>query len=134
MITHEVNERLYEPAELVAELDSLHRDQAALRQRAKALHAKLVGLRANSAQCFDGYDREAGEFVASSVYIEYAGRNLGAWIRGSVQGQAWLALADDCAGKIRKAPRTEQAASVLESGNAIAHAMARSVDRDGVDR
>lgn len=127
-------EQFQHPAELLAELDCLIQDQAAMRQRAKSLHAKLVGLRANSDQYFTGYDRETREFVSSRVGIEYAGRNLGSWIRSLVQDEAWLGLSRECAGRVRTAPRIEQATTGNESGNAIADAVARAAARDGSER
>ncbi|WP_194828594.1 hypothetical protein [Nocardia sp. XZ_19_231] len=134
MSTERSAEQFQDPADLLAELDCLIQDQAAMRRRAKALHAKLVGLRSNGDQYFTGYDPETRRFVASAVQVEYAGRNLGAWIRNSVLDEAWLDLSRECAGQVRTAPHIEQATTGNESGNAIADVMARAAERDGSER
>lgn len=96
-----------DPTGLVAELDALIQDQAQLRERAKALHSKFTALRSRG-QFLDGFDAETGDFVASSVDIEFAGRNLGSWIFWSVQTRNSLNMARECAGRVREAPQTQE--------------------------
>ncbi|TDP38747.1 hypothetical protein DFR75_103404 [Nocardia ignorata] len=124
----------FEPSELVAELNQLFEDQAAMRQRAKDLHAKLVGLRASGDHYLTGYDGETGEFVASSVGIEFAGRNLGSWIMWSVQTQNSLESARECAGRVRTSTQAAHESTVTQFGNAIADAVVRTAERDGAER
>ncbi|MFE6920367.1 hypothetical protein ACFVAV_04900 [Nocardia sp. NPDC057663] len=134
MSTENGNEQFGDAAEVVAEIDSLIRDQAELRQRAKQLHAKLVDLRMNGDQFFNGWDSEAEAFVHSGVRIEWAGRNLGTWIKWSLQNEASLDLARDCAAQVRNAPRQAQETAAGESSNAVAEAIARAAERAGVER
>ncbi|MEV6221931.1 hypothetical protein AB0M13_09800 [Nocardia fluminea] len=134
MSTERSAEQFQDPSDLLAELDCLIQDQAEVRERAKALHAKLVGLRKCGDQYFNGYDPESREFVASAVRIEFAGRNLGSWIRTSVQDEAWLGLSRECAERVQAAPPVAHVPTANESVNAIADAMARAAERDGSQR
>lgn len=131
MSMNDSNEQFRDAAEMLAALDSLIRDQAALRQRAKQLHAKLVSLRTIGDQFFNGWDSETQTYVHSGVRVEWVGRHLGTWIKWSLQNEQSLDLARNCAVQVRDVPRETDAG---ESGNAVAEAMTRAAERTGVER
>ncbi|WP_147141791.1 hypothetical protein [Nocardia ninae] len=109
MSTHEP---LHDPANLLAELDAIIREQEQLRQRASALRARYKAMQPQASR-FDFYPAPAGERQFGSVNIEATASRLDYATRDS--GVAtWLDAARETAALVREYPQQERAAGQIE--------------------
>lgn len=135
MSTEPDRDSVNDPVDLLDELDSIIRAQEILRHRMIALGARYAALEPY-ADRFDEPDPEIPWLSRTygSVNIDSAKDRLSVAARRSEEASAWLSMADECAEKIREYPKSEREQDGSRSGNAIADAMVRTVERDGAER
>ncbi|APE33793.1 hypothetical protein BOX37_07210 [Nocardia mangyaensis] len=135
MSTEHGQEPFYDPEDLLDELDSIIAAQAILQRRTVALQARYAALEPY-ADRFDEIDPERDWIPRTfgSVNVESTARGLGYAVGPAESFADWLGHTRDSASKIRVYPRPDRAQTERVSGNAIADAITRNADRDGVER
>ncbi|WP_446224830.1 hypothetical protein ACTWPB_06795 [Nocardia sp. IBHARD005] len=130
-----IDEPAFDPEDLLDELDSVIAAQEILQRRIVALHARYGALEPYA----ERYNKPNPEvdylsLEYGSVNVEGATNRLDAAAHYAPGVTSWLTSARDIAMRIREYPQPVSEQVGHGSGNAIADAVARTSERDGVER
>ncbi|MFD4461321.1 hypothetical protein [Nocardia sp. NPDC058480] len=130
-----IDEPFFDPDDLLDELDSIIAEQEILQRRTVALQARYAALEPY-AERYNQPDPEIDylSLTYGSVNVESATRRLDAAVSYAPGLTSWLTSARDSAWKIREYPQVNREQVAREPDNTIADAIARTVERDGVER
>ncbi|WP_410875277.1 hypothetical protein [Nocardia sp. A7] len=130
-----IDEPFFDPEDLLDELDSIIREQSMLEARTTALRARYAALEPFA----DRYNEPSGNpFIVKEhgcINVEYAAKYLDdASQHMQLTTKHGLKPARRLAEKVREYPAPEREQVGPGTGNAFADAIARSTERDGVER
>lgn len=130
-----IDEPFFDPEDLLDELDSIIAEQEILQRRTVALQARYAALEPY-AERFNqpNPDVDYLSLEYGSVNVESVVRRLDSAATFAPIVGGWLTSARESASAIREYPQRECEQVGHESGNAIVDAIARTAERDGVER